>query len=601
MKPVTKIFRNAPFSFVGKIRLLSIYFSVFVLFQASGQPVDTIKAGTIARNFFSDRVSRSISPKARGFDTRNIQLKLAQAEDNRANRSGASPVPYYVYNVRDKVNPGKKHGFVIVAADQRVTPVLGYSFSGEFTGKDLPPAFKAWMDNYRNQISEIISNNTQPGAGVAEMWKDLSSTAQLKSSVTLTEVLPLLNTSWSQGCDYNLYCPRDTVGDCDRAIAGCVAVAMAQIMKYWNYPMSNSPIPAYLSNQYGVIPGVDETSYRWTRMSSSLRSTSLTEEKDAISELIYHCGVSVKMDYGPRTSSASTPEKPWTDYFGYSQDMEEVYRSDYSDSEWALVLKKELENKRPVFYVGYSDEGGHAFICDGYQGNNCFHFNWGWGGYMDGYFYADNLTAPKMLFGTSQRAMIGIEPDYTSTSPIIVTSPDGGEKLTAGLNHDITWVSSGNSGIVDIRYSFDNGVNWSTLVTATADDGSYTWTIPEEVSEKCLVMVTDTDNDPSDVSNNVFTITAGVATGISKEENTGGIRIFPVPATDYITVDFGMTEVEESVIEIVSLGGTSFFKETFMAGPESRKVIDVTEMKAGYYILRITNDRKTFVRKVMIR
>lgn len=597
MNPLKKIFRIAPFSLFGKICLLS-YFTLSVTLLVSGQPVDTVKAGTIALNFYSDRMSHSISPKARGLDSRNIRLKLANADKTKRN---SAPAPYYVYNVMDRLNPGKKHGFVIVAADMRITPVLGYSFSGEFTGQDLPPAFRAWMDNYRDQISEIIRNNLQSGPGVAEMWKDLSSTAQVKSSRAITEVLPMVNTKWSQGCDYNLYCPRDTVGDCDRAIAGCVAVAMAQIMKYWNYPVTNNPIPAYLSNQYGVISGVGETRYRWTRMSSSLRSASLTEEKDAVSELIYHCGVSVKMDYGPRTSSASTPERPWTDYFGYSTNMEEVYRSDYSDSEWASVLKKELENKRPVFYVGYSEEGGHAFICDGFQGNNNFHFNWGWGGYMDGYFYVDNLTAPKMLFGNSQRAMIGIEPDYSSTSPIIVTSPDGGEKLTAGLTHNITWVSSGNSGMVDIQYSFDNGVNWSTLVTAAADDGSYSWTVPEAVSDNCLVRVTDTDNDPSDISNNVFTITAGVATGILAGENFGGIKIYPVPATDYITVDFGAAEVEESVIEIVSLGGTSYIKETFMSGPDALKIINVSAMKAGYYILRIKNDKKTFVRKIMVK
>lgn len=486
-----------------------LFFIAFV-FPASGQPVDTLKARTIAKNFLSNRISGSIYPKARGMDARNVVLKLASADETyRTKRGSTTAIPYYVYNVRDKINPGKKNGFVIVAADMRITPVLGYSFSGEFTGQNLPPAFKAWMDNYQDQINEIIRNDIQPGAEVSELWKDLSVTAQVKSTKSITEVLPMVNTKWSQGCDYNIYCPADTVGDCDRAIAGCVAVAMAQIMKYWNYPASNNPIPAYQSNQYGVISGVAETMYRWSRMSSSLRSTSLTEEKDAVSELIYHCGVSVKMDYGPRSSSASTPEKPWTDYFRYSRDMEEVYRSDYTDSEWASVLKKELQNRRPVFYVGYSDEGGHAFVCDGYQGNNCFHFNWGWGGYMDGYFYADNLTVPKMLFGTSQRAMIGIEPG--------------------------------------------------------------------------------------------FALEAGVATSIEAEENTGGIKIYPVPASDHITLDFGAAEAEESVIEIVGLGGTSFYKETFMAGPDSRKIINVSDMKAGYYILRIKNEKRTFVRKVMIR
>lgn len=510
MNLLLNIFRKCNFSLQGKKCLLHYISFLFIILQASGQPVDTIEARTVAMNFLLNRSSGTVYAKAGNIDSRNINLKFVSSDaGDRMKRTGKYSVPWYVYNVTDKTTPGKKDGFVIVAADMRITPVLGYSFSGEFTGNDLPPAFKAWMDNYHDQISDIISNNIQPGSEVSEMWKHLSASAQGKSTQSSTEVLPMLTTAWNQGCDYNKYCPTDTVGYCDRAIAGCVAVAMAQIMKYWNFPISNNPIPAYQSEQYGVISGVSETRYRWSRMSASLRSTSLTEEKDAISELIYHCGVSVKMDYGPRSSSASTPERPWTDYFRYSQTMEEVYRSDYNDAEWSKVLKKELDNKRPVFYVGYSEDGGHAFVCDGYQGNNCFHFNWGWGGYMDGYFYSDNLTVPKMLFGNSQRAMIGIEPDFTSA--------------------------------------------------------------------------------------------AGVATSTSGEDNTGGIKVFPVPAADNLTIDFGDAVTEESVIEIVGLGGTSIYKETYMAGTNSSKVINVSFLKPGYYILRIKNEKRTIVRKVMIR
>ena len=163
--------------------------------------------------------------------------------------------------------------------------------------------------------------------------------------------------------------------------AGCVAVAMAQIMNYWNYPVSNNPIPGYTSTNYGWQSDVPETFYDWTNMVQSvdffMTPTPSTEAINAVSTLLYHCGVAVQMKYGPTGSGAGSPLNAFVNYFKYSPDIQEISKSDFIDVDWEDKLKYELENSRPVYYSGYGDDNlsdGHAFVCDGYQGTNYFSF-----------------------------------------------------------------------------------------------------------------------------------------------------------------------------------------------------------------------------------
>jgi len=207
------------------------------------QSVDTIQAKLVATNFYSSRLSQSSQLSKKSLSFQNLELFLAYKENgnlsnqNNLKKSNQTLPLYYIFNVRDKINSEDKYGFVIVSADQRVPAILGYSFSGEFSENDQPPAFKEWMNHYKEQIIYVIQNALTPNLKISDGWKKYSNTIELKSNEQITEVAPLLTTTWGQGCFYNSLCPTDYVFsyNCNHAVAGCVAIAMAQIMKYWNY------------------------------------------------------------------------------------------------------------------------------------------------------------------------------------------------------------------------------------------------------------------------------------------------------------------------------------------------------------------------------
>ena len=280
------------------------------------------------------------------------------------------------------VNDTLNNNFTIVAADERVWPIVGYSSESRYNKKDQPPAFVEWLENKKREIEYIKLNNIKPESKVSQQWDKLSS-QDSKSAEVFAEVMPLLETSWNQGCYFNAMCPTDGNGPCSHVLTGCVATSMAQIMKYWSYPTIGTGSRTYSHSTYGNLTAdFGSTTYQWSQMPENV-----TSQSDAIAALMFHCGVSVNMDYGPAASNAGEPIAALINYFNYSSEAELVLMNSFSASEWADLLKSELDLKRPVWYRGNSSEVGHAWICDGYQNSNYFHFNWGWGGSQDGYFY----------------------------------------------------------------------------------------------------------------------------------------------------------------------------------------------------------------------
>lgn len=419
-------------------------FSVFILASClfiyvcasnkiDAQPVDTLQAKTVAKNFFADRLSRSRQISIKGISFQNIEMTLAFKETENLgeqidSKGGSKPTPlYYIFNVKDKLNTSDKRGFIIISADQRIPSVLGYSFIGEFPLKDQAPALKEWMDHYKEQIIYVIKNKLTPDPKITDEWKNYSAPVELKSTEQLSEVTPLLTTLWSQYGYYNNLCPADN--NCGASWnghvpAGCVAIAMAQIMKYWDYPASNNPIPGYNSANYGWQPDIGTTTYDWSSMPDEVNfgmtPSPTTDEINAVSTLVYHCGVAVQMKYAPTGSGAGSPMEAFKNYFKYSPDIEEIDKSTFSPEEWEEKIRNELDNNRPVFYSGYSTdtyEGGHSFVCDGYQDENYFDFNWGlsFHGGGNGHYYLNDLTPGSHDFTFKQWAIINISP----TSPLV--------------------------------------------------------------------------------------------------------------------------------------------------------------------------------------
>ena len=331
---------------------------------------------------------------------------------------------FYIFNTID--------GFVIVAADDCETPIIGYSHEGRFNPDDVPVQMQEYLQDFVARIQYGIEIQIVADEITAKQWKLVKVTGRLNDNRSAKAVEPLLTTKWHQGCLYNSLCPEMS-GPCGHAEVGCVAVAMGQIMNYWKFPKTGFGSHSYPYAGMTFSADFGNTEYDWDHAPDSLTETSSEAEIEATATLLYHCGVSVDMHYTANGSGAHSSDVPdaLTRYFKYSDEMRRESMSD-NPSEWPAKLKACLDSGRPVYYYGRGD-GSHAFVCDGYDDNGLFHFNWGWGGNGDGFFALGNLNPLGHDYNTSNAAIFDIVPHYAPYE-IAVTSnpPSGGDIVGSG-------------------------------------------------------------------------------------------------------------------------------------------------------------------------
>ncbi len=336
------------------------------------------------------------------------QLVLAREVVEPANQ-GAT-VLYRVFNVGDA-------GFVIISGDDLVMPVLGYSTEGEFPAGNTPINVAKWLEGYKAQIRGAIAAGTGPNPEVQAEWQrwEHPQTGMLQGAAR--SVGPLLQTTWDQPAPYNALCPGGSV-------TGCVATAMAQVMKYHNWPAQGTGFHSYNAPNYGTLSAnFGATTYNWGAMPNNI-----TGANSAVATLMYHCGVGVDMQYSPQVSGAwviqanspgttNNAEFALKNYFNYSSTMQGLQRAGYSDAQWINMLKADLDASRPVIYDGFGSGGGHCFVADGYDDNNFFHFNWGWSGAYNGHFSISSLNPDGQgtgggtgSYNSGQEAIFGIQP-----------------------------------------------------------------------------------------------------------------------------------------------------------------------------------------------
>jgi hypothetical protein len=382
-----------------KKSLLFCLFIVLFFTQLKADPIDTSLARTVAKNFYLARTPN------RNKSLQSVHLEYIKYTE-KGNKKSLGEAIYYVFTIKDDT------GFIIISADNSTVPVLAYSFNGIYQTENQVPAFRFWMEDYEKQMAYIKENRIMPDESIVNQWKALLTyerTIPLKG----LSVDPLLKTTWNQGKYYNRFCPADQNGDDGHAYVGCVASAMGQIIKFWNYPASNNAMPGYYDSDYGTIPGVGATTYDWASMTDKLDENSTETEINAIATLLYHCGVAVKTDYGADASSSNSTktQKGYINYFKYAPTCSSRPRKSYSETEWDAILKNELDKGRPIWYKADNKSVGHAFVIDGYQDESYYHFNWGWGGAYDGYFYMNALTPGSYNWYNAHLAVIGIQPN----------------------------------------------------------------------------------------------------------------------------------------------------------------------------------------------
>ncbi|MBQ9509758.1 MAG: thiol protease/hemagglutinin PrtT [Bacteroidales bacterium] len=374
-----------------------LFFSAFLTLATlftTAAPVDTTNALQVAQNFFSKNVV---------------------AMDDRSTMFPLVCVPNSGFRNCYLFNASTGNGFVIVSADDRALPILGYSETGTLNPATLPINFVSWMDVYESEIDRVKENVSQPDETTASQWQQLLGNTYEPMRADRS-VAPLLSTTWGQNAPYNAYCPYDNTYGA-QCVTGCVATAMAQIMKYWEYPYKGTGSHSYYHNNYGTLSANFGSSiYSWFDMPNSNPPANNT----SIAALMYHCGVSVDMNYGTNTvggSSAYSSSIPnaLINYFGYQSTAMWVQETNYGYSQWIALLKNELDNGRPMEYSGQDlQQGGHSFVCDGYN-NDYFHFNWGWSGTANGYYMLTSLAPSSYDFSNGEAATIGIQPpsDFT--------------------------------------------------------------------------------------------------------------------------------------------------------------------------------------------
>ena len=316
-------------------------------------------------------------------------------------------------------------GFVIVAADDVSSPILGYSDKGNFDYETAPDGLLFMLNENSRAIGMMASQGVSASGRIVSRWKNLEAYGVMRPDRGKPVVEPLVQQKWNQDAPYNMYVPAGCP-------TGCVATAMAQLMKYWNWPTTGTGEHSYHWNGQILSANFGETTYEWDNMLDSYGGVGVTQEqKEAVATLMYHCGVAVNMMYEPGGSGAYSQDVPEAinAYFSYSDHATHISKGGSYD-EWIALLKSNIDQHIPLYYSGQSPDGGHAFVCDGYDADDLFHFNWGWGGSSNGYFLIDG---EDFDYSGSQAIIYDFIPNF-----VYDNMPQAVENLSVSIDSDVS-------------------------------------------------------------------------------------------------------------------------------------------------------------------
>ena len=379
---------------IVSMKKTSLFFLLLGVSLATwANPIDVETARSIAEKFFvsasseacaSDRVHRSVT---------RVEMQLV-CEPTMTTRATHEAAEYYVFAPADSI------GFVIVAGDDEVKPIVGYSHSSKFSSQDIPPALAKYLAAYVQYIRLVWDGSSEP---------------RMQSEEQIVPVFPFIKTTWNQGYPYNMYCP--TING-KSTFTGCVATAVAQIMKYYEWPKrGHGSCTATLNDGYNTTVSTSLTKeYDWDSMIDNYYpSGSYTKaEANAVAQLMMDAGYACRVHYGTDATSAYTYDAVTAllRHFDYSPKIRFIDRSYYSDAAWNDLIYQELLAGRPVWYRGADIDGkeGHAFICSGVDQDCRYYINWGWGSWCDGYFDLGAVVPDGYDYNYYQQAIINIQP-----------------------------------------------------------------------------------------------------------------------------------------------------------------------------------------------
>ena len=344
------------------------------------------------------------------------------------------------------------HSFVLMAADSRVQPILGYSLKGPFDTENMPDNLRWWLQGYEDGIQAVVDSRSEADPQTAAQWQALVQ-GQPDAAKTETVVGPLVSTSWGQDSPYNLLCPNSSV-------TGCVATAMAQILNYWR-PITGVGSHSYPWDSQILSADFGATAYDWDNMLDLYGSTANEQQRMAVAMLMYHCGVSTEMKYSP-SGSGTTNKRAAVAYQAFFN-CDAVYykRKQYADTVWTAMLKNDLDQQRPIQYGGEGSLGGHSFVCDGYDTDGKFHFNFGWNGSSNGFY-----TIQGNGFPNKQDAVFHI-----ALLPCEASAPSGLEYTQDGYHVTLSW--TGGQDAVSYNVYRNNTLIANTTECSFVDEAGF--------------------------------------------------------------------------------------------------------------------------------
>lgn len=359
------------------------------------------------------------------------------------------------------------NSFVIVSGDERMTPVLAYSDTNGFDTDNIPCNVKSYLDNY-------VQSYKQLGA-VEQTTTKLQMRSGQRHAIT-GNVEPFVLTQWNQDAPFNNLCPN--IPGHGKAVTGCVATAMAQSMSVFAYPDCGTGSINYVTDSYGISIQDDLSNYPfdWSNMLTNYNHGYNQTQGNAVANLMYACGLSINMDYGPQSgASAINAMKSAIEHFGYDADMFYASMDGMALDEWHFVVTENLKAGNPVIYSGRNERNeGHAFVIDGYTATSAdpyYHVNWGWGGMYDGDYQMLHLSPAETgigggmgNFNLENFAVIGFKPDDSVVE-------NGGFMQATEASVLPATIAAGGRGSVELKTFFNFGArSFSGALIAYAVD-----------------------------------------------------------------------------------------------------------------------------------
>ncbi|MFB6317180.1 thiol protease/hemagglutinin PrtT [Saccharicrinis sp. FJH54] len=487
-------------------------------------------------------------------------------------------------------------GWVIIAADDNIKPVIAYSKKGNFTlDSNISEDVKRWINGYSDQISSVINDNLK---SKSSEWDKLQHDGQGSLTSGQNSVAPILDIEWDQVAGWNNLCPVDDDGPGGHTRIGCVALAMAQAMYNVKLEAPLSGAHRYVHDIYGAISIVFESKepFDWGAMAKN--KPNIENQR-----LLYYCAVAISTDFGAKGSAASPVNiiGALKEYFGYSADLKYYERYDFEDQDWKNLIKSDLDKGNVLVYSG-TDEIGHSFNIDGYDNNDYFHVNWGWNGKYNGYYSIDNLNPSGYRFDNNQSVIVGIADTYFGPTDITLSSEEVYEKIPAGSFVGKVEVKD-NSAVDTFIYQLDGGLDFLSGVKETAfyienDSLKTKYIFDASIKNEYVLNIHVKDQQGYNFSKAfIIDIITKNSTSVSKQMiNSDRFNVYFNKKLNGLVLRSIVKNCKID-FELFDMNGTKVMDEQIT---EKNTIINVDHLSKGIYLVHLSIGDNSFYKKILI-